>query len=374
MNRWTRPALLALAAIFALAPAAVAQEPPRDERFGERVDVTEVLLDVLVTDRQGNVIVGLKEDDFVVEEEGNTIDLTGVTFYSNRRLLESQGEAAAKGIDVGQPLQDRYFILFFDDQKDEAADFPQVLAQQIDAGREARQWVAKELLRNDWVAVVSYDKKLKVHTDFTRDRQALETAITNAVKGKDTDGNWPSRIKEGEGPSLAAGLPRGNELRDRTTLIYDGIRVLAEAAGKITGRKNLLLFTTGFGRVNSFGQYQPEPRDYPPMVQALNDNNVAVYAIDLVPPGTEHVMASAMNQLADETGGRYLFNFTSFASPLRQVTEETNGYYLLSYRATHPAGTKGYQKVTVRTTNPELRVRAREGYQYGQGETATASR
>ena len=125
------------------------------------------------------------------------------------------------------------------------------------------------------------------------------------------------------------------------------------------------LFTTGFGNVNSFGVYTPDPRYYPPMMQALNSANVALYAVDLVRPGTEHPLSNAMNQLAEETGGLYLFNHTNFLTPLRRISQENNGYYLLSYQATHPGESAGFQKVEVKTTNPELKVRTREGYRYG---------
>ena len=53
------------------------------------------------------------------------------------------------------------------------------------------------------------------------------------------------------------------------------------------GRKNLVLFSSGFGQVNSFGQYQPDPRYEEPMAQILNDANVAVYAVDLLEIGSD---------------------------------------------------------------------------------------
>ena len=286
-----------------------------------------------------------------------------MTFYSNRRFLESAQAAERLGVD--QVPENRYFIIFFDDQKANATEAPRLLTQQLDAGRKAKEWVRTGLLPNDWVAVASFDSKLKIHADFTRDRKALSDAVDSAVRGKDPKNNWPSRVGTPEGPSLLVNLPKGNDLRDETPRIYDALRVLSEAAGNIIGRKNLLLFTIGFGEIDSFGQYRPDPRYYDPMIEALNDNNVAVYALDLVPPGTNHTMASAMNQIADETGGKYYFNMISFETPLEQITTENNGYYLLAYRSEHKAGTKGFQEVQVKPTNPEFRVRTREGYAYG---------
>jgi len=371
LSTYFRTASLALAAALCLAPALAAQEAQSQEQqpqgqFEEKVDVKEVLLDVLVTDRQGNVIVGLDKNDFQVSEDGKPVELTGITFYSNRRLVQASQELAKRGVTADQVPEDRYFVLFFEDQKSSAVDAPELLTSQLDAGKRAREWVRKDLLANDWVAVVSYDQKLKVHQDFTRDRVALQQAIADAIKGKDDDGNWPSRIQEGSGPSLRAGLPRGNDLRKESGTIYDAVRLVADASGKTTGRKNLLLFTNGFaGRVNTFGQYQPDQRYYPQMSRALNDNNVAVYPIDLTPAGTEHTLSNFMNQLASDTGGRYFYNFTNFKTPLEQIASENSGYYLLSYRSEKPAGKTGFQEVRVKTNNPEFRIRARKGYDYG---------
>jgi VWFA-related protein len=376
LSRYLRSTALAFAAALCLAPALVAQSNAPNQtassdqqpqgQFEEHVNVNEVLLDVLVTDRKGNVIVGLDKNDFQVSEDGKPVELTGVTFYSNRKLIESSPALAQRGVTADQVPEDRYFVLFFEDQKSTATEAPELLVSQLDAGKRAREWVRKGLLRNDWVAVVSYDAKLKVHQDFTRDRVALQQAIADAVKGKDTDGNWPSRIETGSGPSLRAALPRGNDLRKESGTIYDAVRILADASGKITGRKNLLLFTNGFaGRVNTFGQYEPDQRYYPEMSRALNDNNVAVYPIDLSPAGTDHTLSNFMNQLASDTGGRYFYNFTNFTTPLEQIADENSGYYLLSYRSEKPAGEKGFQEVRVKTSNPEFRIRARKGYDYG---------
>ncbi len=335
-------------------------------QFGEQMVVSEVLMDVLVTDQRGNVIIGLGPDDFVVQENGETVPVNSVSFYSNRRLASPAPESLAGKLHIDTLPEDRYFILFFDDPRQLNADTSiDLVRRQMDAARWAEQWVRQELLPHDWVAVASYDAKLKVMTDFTHDKNAIVAAIKEAIKGEDPGTNWPSRVRDDGGPSLIQGLPRGNDLRKETPRIYPAIQLVAQSVGSIRARKNLILFTTGFGQVNAWGQYLEDPRYYPPMMQTLNDNNVAVYTIDLLPNTAEHTMSDAMNQLADETGGRYFFNFTNFLTPLTQLADENNGYYLLAYTSQHPEGTEGYQKVTVRTKNPQFQVKAREGYHFG---------
>jgi VWFA-related protein len=357
---------LVVAAAFSLPGLATGQEEPQAQ-FKERLEVTEVLLDVVVTDSAGNVIIGLSPEDFLVKDGDQQIAVNTATFYSNRRFVESGQVAQRLGVPPEEVPTDRFFILFFHDQRFED---PELTDEVLDALRWARRWVETEVLANDFVAVLSYDHKLKVHQDFTTDRQLLLGALNSVGKGKDPGSVWPSRVAAESGPSLRKNLPQGNELSRQTRRIYSGLEITAEAAGYIIGRKNLLLFSFGFGKLNDFGTYIPDERYYPETMQALNDNNVATYAISWFKnlgegaPGQD-VLENSLSLLADDTGGRYFFNFVNFRDPLRQIVEDNNGYYLLSYTAEHVVGEQGYQEVEVNTTNPEFMVRARKGYRYG---------
>lgn len=361
----------ALGLSLALSSLPTAAQDNPQAKFGEEVAVTEVLLDALVTDRQGNVIIGLHPDDFIVEEDGKPIQVDDVSFYSNRRLLDSTESLGQAGAAIDTAPKSRYFILFFQEQQGVEASNPGVglLKRQLEAAREARKWVSKERLLDDYVAVLSYDVKLKVHQDFTQDGAQILRGIDSAVTGKDPGENWPSRLPEVDTEqgvvSLRAGLPKGAELGKQSRTIYEALQIVAEAAGGIVGRKNLVYFGIGFGEQGSFGLYKPDPRYYPGMVRQLNDHNVAVYALDLVPSEVDYDLSNALHQLTNETGGTYYNNFVSFQTPLKQIASENSGYYLLSYRSPRPAGTTGYQKVSVRTKNKEFRVRTREGYLFG---------
>jgi len=356
---------IALALLIALAPAAGAQQPDQPQgQFGEQLEVGEVLLDVLVTDADGNAVLGLGPDDFVVEEAGEPRDVTSVSFYANRRVGGVLPASLSEKANVESLPEDRYFILFFQDQRQRQfdTDVP-LLRQQFDAGRFAKQWVRNDLLPDDWVAVVSYDSRLRVQTDFTRNHDALAKAIDAAIQGKSLDMDEFSQVGNTSGPSLIDDLPRGHYLSKQTGRIYDAVELVAEATGDIRARKNLVMFGIGFGILTTSDR--EDIRFYEPMMQALNDNNVAAYMVDLSPNTVKHAMSDPMNRLATETGGRYFFNFANFSTPLSQITDENNGYYLLSYRSSHPRGETGYQKVKVHTKNPDFKVKTREGYVFG---------
>ncbi len=352
------PLSILLAASILLATTAAAQQQEPAAGFEGLVEVTEVLLDVLATDRSGETVAGLDKDDFLVEENGEPVAVTGVSFYSTRYGADGEPLVA------GAVPASRYFIFFFHDQTRSNG---RRIGEQLDAARESRRWVDDEMLPSDWVAVASYDYKLKLHLDFSQSRYAITEAISRAARRHDPEkhlGRGGRPLPPLGAPSLLRHLPTGKELRDQTTRIYDGIRLVAEAAGHVVGRKSLMLFTVGFGDFRPVaGTALGDPRYYPPMEEALNDHNVAVYAIDL--SGARHGQANFLSQLASDTGGYYYENFVSFLAPLRRISEENTGYYLLSYQSEHPAAEAGFQKVEVKARDREVKVRARKGYRYG---------
>ncbi len=363
-----------IATCFVLTPlvpsalaAQEAQEP--QAQFEAELDVAEVQLDVLVTDTRGNVVIGLGPDDFVVEEEGEPVEITSVAFYSNRRFVQSEEMAARVGVDTELLPRDRYFVLLIQDDRVVAPG--ELTRQYMNISRYTRQWVLERLLPNDWIAVTSYDTSLKLWLDFSNDKREIEAALARMFSGGKPMETWPSRQAEAkEGPSLLRDLPQGKDLVKSSTKIYDAMRLLSGTMEGVAGRKNILFFSLGFGEARSGGVWTPDPRYYPEMVQALNDKNIAVYPIDVVSTtdaGTiqDRGNNQALSQLASDTGGRYYFSFNTFLEPLEAVAEENNGYYLLSYRSSYPAGTEGYRKVKVETVNPTFEVRARQGYVYG---------
>lgn len=368
---------IALLALAALPLAAQPSTDPPSPQFEDLIEVSEVLLDVLVTDRDGNVIVDLEPEDFIVIDDGKQRQVTGASFYSNRFVVEEarrDGQLLRPAVD--EVLADRHFIFFFHDASRLNDPGRRIYRQQLDAVRKAKRWVKEEMLGGDWIAVAAYDVKLQVYSDFTQDREELLSALDQLGRGKDAPNVWPSRRPDaetlGDRPSLLVHLPEGKALRDQTTRIYDGLSLIAEATQDIVGRKNMLLFTSGFGEVERVAgtgfrslTARPDERYYPGLEASLNDNNVAVYPIDLVPIDFEHAQTDFMNQLALDSGGKYLFNFVNFITPMRQVADQASGYYLLSYLAEHQAGETGYRDIEIETRNDEFRVQARRGYRFG---------
>jgi VWFA-related protein len=336
------------------ATAALAQQP----QYGEKIDVNLVMLDAIVTDSRGNQILGLDKDDFVVTENGVTQKIDSVEYFTNRRLLDSPEQKAA--FKVERVRDDRYYVIFFDKPSDGALFDRLVLARKA-----AADFVDQRMKPGDLVAVVAHDVRLKVFSDFTSDKRQIKRAIDESARW----GRGLTSASNSEGPSLLRNI-RSGELINRTGTVYEALQAIGEALRPIHARKELVLFSAGIvepGELIRDDMVISDSRYYQPMVRALNEADVAVYPINLLQdPNQPFYVHQTLSRLAGETNGEYFRYNVSFVPALRRIENLTNGYYLLSYYTKHPTGRSGYQTVSVATRNPEFRIRARQGYSYGE--------
>lgn len=332
-----------------VAVSGFAQEQPR---FGEKVEVNLVLLDAIVTDSRGNQILGLDKNDFVVKENGVVQPLESVEYYTNRTLLNAPESKAP--FSVERTHEPRYFVLFFDRPNSGA------LWDRLTRARRDSMDFVKSLREGDQVAVVGHDVRLKIYSDFTSDKAQLQRALEEAA-------GFPKGLTSGNGPLLKA--INTSEMINNTGTVYEGIETLADAMRGIKARKNLILFSPGIyepGQTQNAGLAVTESRYYQPMIHALNSANVTVYAANLIEESTPSLLHQTLEQMARDTNGDYWRTPVTFTSVLKRVEQQTSGYYLITYYAHHAAGAKGYQHVDVSLKNRDLRVKAREGYTYGE--------
>jgi VWFA-related protein len=336
------------------ASAAFAQEP----KFGEKIDVNTVLIDAVVTDARGNQILGISKDDFVVRENGVEQTVDSVDYFTNRRLLnDSEQAVGAQRVNEG-----RYFVLFFD--KTVGADFFDRVSL---ARRAAQQFVEHQLQPGDLVAVAGHDVRLKVFSDFTSDRKQLSRALADASSF--SRGITAANGKSGDAPSILANV-NADKMMNGTGTTYEALTLLGDSLRSVRGRKNVVLFSPGIiepGEDVRGGVILNQSRYYDPMVHALNAANVTVYPVQLAENASSvPALNQTLERVATETNGEYFRYSTNFAAPLKKVENATNGYYLISYRSNKPRTGRGYQHVDVSLRNPEFKVKAREGYLYGE--------
>jgi VWFA-related protein len=154
-----------------------------------------------------------------------------------------------------------------------------------------------------------------------------------------------------------------------TRTVYEALETVAEAVQPIRARKNLVLFSAGIADIHETirgGMLVGRSPEVDDMLEALNGANVAVYAVQIqrqVP--SDPVFHQRLTEISASTGGRYFQFNTSFETVLNEIENTNSGYYLVTYRSPHPRGEQGFQRVQVKVRNPEFRVVARSGYEYG---------
>lgn len=342
-------------ALLVLALPAVAQQ---QQPFQEKIDVTAVLIDAVVTDSSGHQILGLTKDDFVVKENGVEQQIDSVDYRTNLRLLNDREESApfkVERIDEG-----RYFVLFFDKPENVSAGFGRLAL----ARRAARDFIRNEVAQGDRVAIVGHDVRLKVYSDFTDDKKQLERALDQVA----LMGAGLTKAPSGDVPSLLRGLNM-DEVMTESGRVYRALDYLGDALRPIRGRKNVILFSNGIRDIEETvndGLMLTKSRFFDPMMESLNAANVTVYGLQMQEdPSLTPAIHQRLEEIALGTGGEYYRFNTTFQPSLKRIEDKNNGYYLITYRSRHPQGERGFQKVDVSVKQPALRVTARSGYQFG---------
>ena len=145
----------------------------------ERSTVELVLIEAYVTDGSGRTIEGLGAGDFSLRVDSHEKPIASVEFRTVAaapavpaiaRPAPASPAAGAGPVPEPGPQHPRHFILFFED----STSVYQSLTQ---ARRAAQKFLATSLAPDDLVALVSYDRKLRVLHEFTTDREALQKAI-----------------------------------------------------------------------------------------------------------------------------------------------------------------------------------------------------
>ena len=160
------------------------------------------------------------------------------------------------------------------------------------------------------------------------------------------------------------------EMVNRSGTVYQALDLLADSLRPIRARKNLVLFSPGIRdrdeTVMGGDMLVSRSRYLDPMLHALNAANVSVYAVQLQRNAdASPIFHQRLSEISDSTGGHYFQFNTNFKPALEKVENTNSGYYLLTYRSPQASGTKGFQSVDVSLRNPEFKVVARSGYEYG---------
>lgn len=156
---------------------------------------------------------------------------------------------------------------------------------------------------------------------------------------------------------------------------YDGVYdTLKKFDALPTGRRAILLISDGLDASSGLSNSTPtQSIDLDRAILKAQRNGVAIYSFyasaTLTESGNSRLILNAqgsLNRLAEETGGRAFFQGTftavSFEPFFRDLNLLLNRQFALTYLSTHLK--KGYHKLKVTSTNPEVKIEHPKGYYY----------
>jgi VWFA-related protein len=386
---------LPVALVLAQQQGATRQEP----RFRAAVDL--VVVNVVVRDKNGNVVRGLKRDDFVVTEDNRPQEVTNFDFEEidtkagEFALPESMptvlgGVGAAKpaapaaALPASPTLVDlhgrRLIVMLFDVSSMQ----PEEIGRAFDS---ARDYVQKRMTPADTVALVTLSTSLHVLVDFTSDRDALLKAIdgVNGVEGMGFDEQVTA--DPGDAPADTGFAADDSEFTIfNTDRRLEALKSLASAMAGIEQKKSLIYFSSGMTQTGL---------DNRAAIRSVIDRavraNVSIYAADMrglqaMPPGGDATQAStrgqsafsgrstsnrfdqmaasqdALSSLAEDTGGRAFFQQNDFGGVFDRVLADTSAYYALGFSSTNPNKDGRFRRVRVQVKRADVKLEYRAGY------------
>jgi VWFA-related protein len=411
---------LVLSLVLASNVAAAEQAPPT---FSSAVEL--ITVDVVVADRNGRPVAGLKRDDFVLKEDGAVQEIVGFEAFDSEPAQPAEPRlpaAASNEIPEGAP--GAAFLLVLDDN----AMLPN---DAVSARRAVTAFLSRTAAAGDEVTLATTSGDLWWTARMPEGREDL-TAVVARLQGRrflpsgdewmsDYEAHWIAEhdddlgaegpahgarpglgslfeVVPAQGPAIGLLTGRGSPLqvraqaieldaerRVRTWALLKVMRRGLSALVGFQGRKSLLLLSPGF-LDDSAGPVRE-------LAAAAREANTVVYFVDVRGLVTLRGMASLADaemssfasvgtvmksstsdsagaqRLAQDTGGFSLRNTNALGAGIDRIAAESRVYYLLAFHA--PAGkpVNKWRKLRVEAKRPGLEVRARRGYRLSKAAT-----
>lgn len=288
------------------------QKPPTKEQEPEpetiRINSRLVTVPVSVTDANGQPVLGLKAEDFVVEED------------STLQQVQTLGEPGKTPIEM---------VLLFDVSRS--------IRNRFDFQREAAGRFLKQVIKpGDGISIFSIGTKPVLSVARTDN---AEKAITGALDIQPTDDSTAffdtvvkaaQHISDSSNPTtrrVIVSLSDGEDTNSQRFKLGDAVRELQRAES---------------------------------LFYSINPSGPSIYLNRISLKGHE-----GMTKLAEETGGMAFLpdKMEDLPKVFNQITAELQAQYLLGYYSTNETPDGKFRRISVKMVKrPELRIRARNGY------------
>lgn len=404
------------------AAGALAQEGPSETPravFEESVHVKVVNVQVFVRDGDGNPVTGLTRDDFILREQKDPVTITNFYEVEDRvkvgdvpglvpddpeiRFVDRPGLERRRRV---VPEDERlHLVIYIDHMNIRPQNRNRVF-------RYVREFLRKDLTRDDRVMLLSYNRSVKVERDFTTDPQMIANALYDLEKHTGGRTQWDSDRADiirdiGEEDRFYEYVQ--GRVRIYSQTIYndmqftlDGLKDTVVSLAGLPGRKAFMYVSDGLpmragadlwealdqrGRsVDSLSYNQnsyldslqyDSSRRFSDLVDTANANEVSFYTIVAAGPmginsrdasmqgmaftsnidsvARDNVHSSVM-YMADETGGQYIVNTNNFRDGLNRIALDFTSYYSLGFQPGHAGTGRRYRLEVVLTPEAKRRL------------------
>jgi VWFA-related protein len=390
-----------------------------------RIETELVQIDVVVTDKQGKLVSDLKREDFQIFEDGKPQAISNfsvgtatrqanwlrtVPKASNNKTTATATTQISPTISAG-----RYLVMAVDDIHLKPGNL--MLAKQT-----LTKFIDQQIGVSDQVAFVTTSGQVGMFQQFTTNREALRRAVTRLnAAGKTATNNFDvpritpyqaELIDNGDTDALELAvqelMARQNiDRRMATSESQSRARMIIQENNNLTiatlstlenivrdlralpGRKVMVLLSDGFllggGRNGVHDNirritdaatkagvviYSLDARGLVAMPDSMDASSPGFFGTGALAGARSRIEYSSieadrdgMFALAEDTGGKAIFNNNDLNLGLQRVLDDTESYYLLAFEPTVSYRDGRFRKLEVRlTSRPDLKVRTRKGY------------
>lgn len=368
--------------------------------------MSQVIVNVSVTDRNGKPIENLTKDDFELYEDGKPQKLEASEFQhlgttplaamnpstqfaqrpSSSPRTAAPGPAAEGEIknNLFSKYQDRRLIVMLFDFS--SMDIP----EQIRARNASLTFLDKQMTASDMVSIMVLGSELKTVQEFTADRDLLTSVIHSFHIGEASD--LSSFADTGADSQDQSGMFTADDTEFNIFNTDRKLAALQEAAQKLEQypeKKALVYVSSGVPKTGVDNQSQLEAT-----VNAAVRANVSFFPIDArglvaqIPGGDATQTGAAGNNLysgagqrklkdsfqdtqetlytlAADTGGKALLDDNDLVNGFRQVQQDINSYYILAYESSNPEQDGKYRRIQVKLAPRAMALKAKLDYRKG---------
>ncbi|HEX5735826.1 MAG TPA: VWA domain-containing protein [Blastocatellia bacterium] len=367
---------------------------PQDEPLRIKADLVQI--DVVVTDKNNRPVLGLKKEDFILQEDGKPQEISFFALHraSGAGATEAQLAEAAKRDPSLAPEPGRFIFIILD-QYNISPTNRQSLRESL------LRFIAEDVGSQDHVAIIGTSGSLVVFQQATRNRRAQELAIEAFLSvGPDlksalaVDQALNDAQKElGLTASQSGGAYQEYILRKTLSALRD----IAKGVSELPGRKIAIFVSENlpFQFTSSAGIDDNISYELTQVISRSRRGGLTFYTVDprglavAIPSGTaaeavgksalgggttsfEDPGASAdrlissrggMRELAAATGGFSIFDTNNVRAGLQRIMTENEAYYMLAYYPQNASPDGKFHNIKVRVKDqPDLVVRTRKGY------------